>query len=98
MKVAFEMARLLELMHSSTDHLLPYSVQNMDAKHIMLNQDCNSYLFDLSMISGGILTDERMILDFVTCCIGYVDPYFAREGIGWSKMNDVCALAVCYLD
>nr|POE50229.1 putative serine/threonine-protein kinase pbl12 [Quercus suber] len=51
-KVALGFARALEFLH---DPKKPYLVRNINAAHIILDQDCNPKIFDFSTMSGGIL-------------------------------------------
>ncbi|KAK7821124.1 putative serine/threonine-protein kinase pbl10 [Quercus suber] len=51
-KVALGFARALEFLH---DPKKPYLVCNINAAHIILDQDCNPKIFDFSTMSGGIL-------------------------------------------
>uniref|UniRef100_A0A2N9F9G1 Protein kinase domain-containing protein n=1 Tax=Fagus sylvatica TaxID=28930 RepID=A0A2N9F9G1_FAGSY len=93
-KVALGLARILQFFHApELPYLLPYLLRNLDAAHIMLDQVDNPILFDYSMISGGILTDRRDLLNqHVDGCYGYQDP--TQEG-RWSEKSDLFAYGVC---
>ncbi|KAK7841007.1 putative serine/threonine-protein kinase pbl10 [Quercus suber] len=76
-KVALGFARALEFLH---DPKKPYLVRNINAAHIILDQDCNPKIFDFSTMSGGILgklsrPKEKLLT------VGYDDPeYFPLGG------------------
>ncbi|XP_030961180.1 probable serine/threonine-protein kinase PBL12 [Quercus lobata] len=76
-KVALGFARALEFLH---DPKKPYLVRNINAAHIILDQDCNPKIFDFSTMSGGILgkltrPKEKLLT------AGYDDPeYFPLGG------------------
>ncbi|WCJ30283.1 Protein kinase superfamily protein [Euphorbia peplus] len=91
-KVAFGLASLLRYMHTPHPKCpsdVPYLIRNIDAAHILVDRDHEALLFDLSMISGGILTDKRDLLNQkIRGCSGYSDPIYARPG-KWSDTCDV---------
>lgn len=69
-KVALGFARALEFLH---DPKKPYLVRNINAAHIILDQDCNPKIFDFSTMSGGILGKlTRPKEQLLT--VGYDDP------------------------
>ncbi|WCJ42479.1 Protein kinase superfamily protein [Euphorbia peplus] len=90
MKVAFGLASLLRYMHTPHRNCpsnLPYLIRNLDAAHILVDQEHEPVLFDFSMISGGILTDRRDLLNQYLqswCC--YSHPICARPG----RCSDKC--------
>ncbi|XP_055959664.1 uncharacterized protein LOC126655331 isoform X2 [Mercurialis annua] len=87
-KVALGFASLLQFMHSESQSptRLPYLIRNIDAAHIMVDEDHEAVLFDLSMISGGILIDKRNLPDqYVNGCHGYIDPVGAYPVYEWAK-------------
>ncbi|CAK7350013.1 unnamed protein product [Dovyalis caffra] len=87
----------LELLLYWNIPFLLYLIPNVDAAHIMLNQDDNPILFDLSMITGGVVTDRRKLINQqVVGCYGYVDPNCARQG-KWSDKCDVLSFGVLLL-
>ncbi|XP_065850425.1 probable serine/threonine-protein kinase PBL28 isoform X3 [Euphorbia lathyris] len=81
-KVAFGIASLLRYMHSPHPNCpsdVPYLIRNIDAAHILVDQDYEALLFDFSMISGGILTDKRELLNqYIQGSCGYSDPNCTR--------------------
>ncbi|XP_050208462.1 uncharacterized protein LOC126657743 isoform X1 [Mercurialis annua] len=96
-KVALGFASLLEFMHAPHPNYLPYLIRNIDAAHILVDEDYEPILFDVSMISGGILTDKRNVwYQYVDGCCGYVDPLCARPGI-WSDKCDVFSYGILLL-
>ncbi|XP_055959662.1 probable inactive leucine-rich repeat receptor-like protein kinase At3g03770 isoform X2 [Mercurialis annua] len=96
-KVALGFASLLEFMHAPHPKYLPYLIRNIDAAHILVDEDYEPILFDVSMISGGILTDKRNIwYQYVDGCYGYIDPLCARPG-KWSDKCDVFSYGVLLL-
>ncbi|WCJ30271.1 Protein kinase family protein [Euphorbia peplus] len=89
-KVAFGFASLLHYMHTPHPKCpsnLPYLMCNIDAAHILVDQDYEALLFDFIMISGGVLTDKRELLNQkIYGCSGYSDPSCAQPG----KFSDAC--------
>ncbi|XVE86142.1 hypothetical protein DITRI_Ditri18aG0012500 [Diplodiscus trichospermus] len=77
-KVALQLARLLAFLHS---HELPYMVRNLDAMHIMIDENVNPVLFDFGMLTGGIIGEmkdkEEPNAYPLIGSIGYMDPYVA---------------------
>ncbi|GLT86885.1 hypothetical protein SLE2022_049950 [Rubroshorea leprosula] len=92
-KVAVGFASILDFMHS---HNPPHLIRNIDAAHIIIDVDHNPLLFDFSMISGGVLTDKKDILNqYVFGCYGYIDPSCIKGG--WTEKCDVFAYGVVLL-
>uniref|UniRef100_A0A5B7BGM9 Protein kinase domain-containing protein n=1 Tax=Davidia involucrata TaxID=16924 RepID=A0A5B7BGM9_DAVIN len=90
-KVALGFARLLEFLH---DHDFPYMVRNIDAAHVMIDQDANPILFDFGMLSGGIIGDmANNSSQRIWGSIGYTDFHLASVG-GWSITRDVYSYGV----
>ncbi|XP_050275167.1 probable serine/threonine-protein kinase PBL12 isoform X2 [Quercus robur] len=69
-KVALGFARALEFLH---DPKKPYLVRNINAAHIILDQDCNPKIFDFSTMSGGILGKLTRLKEQLLT-VGYDDP------------------------
>ncbi|KAM4108713.1 hypothetical protein ACB094_03G066400 [Castanea mollissima] len=69
-KVALGFARALEFLH---DPKKPYLVRNINAAHIILDQDCNPKIFDFSTMSGGILGKLTHLKEKLLT-VGYDDP------------------------
>ncbi|XP_065848709.1 protein LYK2-like isoform X2 [Euphorbia lathyris] len=99
-KVAFGFASLLQYMHTPHPNCpsnFPYLICNIDAAHILVDQDHEPLLFDFSMISGGMLTDKRDLLNHcIQGCCAYSDPNFAQPG-EWSEKCDVFSYGVLLL-
>ncbi|XP_065850422.1 probable serine/threonine-protein kinase PBL28 isoform X1 [Euphorbia lathyris] len=99
-KVAFGIASLLRYMHSPHPNCpsdVPYLIRNIDAAHILVDQDYEALLFDFSMISGGILTDKRELLNqYIQGSCGYSDPNCTRTG-KWSDSCDIFSYGVVLL-
>ncbi|KAJ4836872.1 hypothetical protein Tsubulata_035783 [Turnera subulata] len=98
-KVALGIASALQFMHCvQAPFTAPYLVRNICAAHIMLDEDYSPVLYDFSMISGGILTDKRdLVNQYVIGNHGYVDPVSARTGT-WSEKCDVFSFGVLLLE
>ncbi|CAH9112990.1 unnamed protein product [Cuscuta europaea] len=99
-KAALGFASLLEFMHSRSESptRLPYLIRNIDPANIMVDEDYEPVLFDLSMVSGGILTDKRHLVDqYPHRCNNYVDPICAHPG-KWSVKSDVYSFGVLLLE
>ncbi|KAA8536380.1 hypothetical protein F0562_028858 [Nyssa sinensis] len=91
-KVALGFARLIEFFH---DHDFPYIVRNIDAAHIMIDQDANPILFDVGMLTGGIMGDKtREPYQKIWGSVGYTDYHLASVGGGWSVARDVYSYGV----
>ncbi|XP_065848710.1 uncharacterized protein [Euphorbia lathyris] len=74
--------------------LLCYSICIL---RILTVQDHEPLLFDFSMISGGMLTDKRDLLNHcIQGCCAYSDPNFAQPG-EWSEKCDVFSYGVLLL-
>lgn len=96
-KVALQFACLLEFFHAPMQPYRPYMVRNVDAAHIMLDQEGNVKLFDFSMISGGIFPDRRNACTIQTLgCRGYIDPAYTI-GASWTEKSDVYAFGIILL-
>lgn len=95
-KVTLEFACLLEYFHAPYVIHRHYLIRNIDAAHIMLDEDFNVKLFDFSMISGGLFRNRRNDdVGDIFGCYGYIDPAFFSDGGGhWSKATDVFAFGV----
>ncbi|KAL6507721.1 hypothetical protein OROGR_023916 [Orobanche gracilis] len=99
-KVAFGLASFIRYMHTPHPNCpsdLPYLIRNIDAAHILVDEEHEALIFDLSMISGGILTDKRDLLNqYIEGCDGYADPVWAKPG-KWSDRCDVFSYGVVLL-
>ncbi|KAL3724174.1 hypothetical protein ACJRO7_036229 [Eucalyptus globulus] len=93
-RAALGLANFLEFLHSFD---LPLLVRNLDAAHVMIDQDYNAVLYDFSMLSGGYFTDRSLLIDEDSKgCHGYMDPNFDNHG-KWSHKTDVFAYGVVLL-
>lgn len=93
-RAALGLANFLAFLHSFD---LPLLVRNLDAAHVMIDQDYNAVLYDFSMLSGGYFTDRSFLIDEDSKgCHGYMDPSFDNHG-KWSHKSDVFAYGVVLL-
>ncbi|KAM7503448.1 hypothetical protein LguiB_002352 [Lonicera macranthoides] len=79
-KVIMGLACLLDSIRAKDPPNLPYLVRNIDAQHIMLDQDCNPKLCDFSIISGGIFPDWR---SFIMGACGYIGLLYIPRAVGF---------------
>ncbi|KAK9286892.1 hypothetical protein L1049_015299 [Liquidambar formosana] len=93
-KVALGFARLLDFLQ---DCRSPYIVRNIDAAHILIDQDFNPILCDFGMLSGGIMGDmANNPCEGIWGSIGYIDFHLAAIG-KWSVKCDVYSYGVLLL-
>ncbi|XP_073157738.1 serine/threonine-protein kinase PBS1-like isoform X2 [Henckelia pumila] len=79
-KVALEIASLLKFLH--TGHPQPFIVRNLDAAHILLDENGYPRLCDLSMVTGGILPDRTVHKNnHVHGSHSHIDPYAGKKGL-----------------
>ncbi|XP_073279633.1 probable serine/threonine-protein kinase PBL17 [Primulina huaijiensis] len=96
-KVALRFASLLKFLHAGNPNFNPYIVRNLDAAHILLEEDHNPKLCDFGMITGGIFPDRTKVKkEVVIGCYGYIDAYAAYRGT-WSREQDVFAFGTILL-
>ncbi|KAI8561162.1 hypothetical protein RHMOL_Rhmol04G0316200 [Rhododendron molle] len=95
LKVALGFARLLEFLHG---HDKPYLVFNIDACHIMLDQEFNPILFDFGLMSGGIIGELSYPKKFIYMSLGYVDPFFVDTGMQHDLSCDVFSYGVILIE
>ncbi|KAK2972466.1 hypothetical protein RJ640_003892 [Escallonia rubra] len=97
-KVALGFADLLAFLHR--DAYLPYMVRNIDAEHIMIDQDFNPILLEFGMLSGGIFgnmtTMEEKRPRRIWGALGYIDAHLASVG-NWSVKCDVYSYGILLL-
>ncbi|KAJ4848605.1 hypothetical protein Tsubulata_050657 [Turnera subulata] len=95
-KIAIGFASLLSFLHAKTPQNLPYVVRNLDAAHIMLDQDYSPILYDFGWLTGGIFPNWRSKRGrFVQGCYGYYDfvstrgalAFFCKTGIDMGKLS-----------
>ncbi|EYU30532.1 hypothetical protein ABFS82_14G178600 [Erythranthe guttata] len=96
-KSAFGLASLLKFLHAknSTSYYAPFVVQNLDAAHIVLDEDYNPRLCDFGLICGGIFPDRRSYSGPLGC-YGYIDVC-ASNTYDCSNKKDVFAFGVILL-
>ncbi|XP_058212038.1 serine/threonine-protein kinase RIPK-like isoform X3 [Rhododendron vialii] len=94
-KVALGFLRLLEFLHG---HDKPYLVFNIDACHIMLDQEFNPILFDFGLMSGGIIGELSYPKKFIYMSLGYVDPFFVDTGMRHDLSCDVFSYGVILIE
>ncbi|GFQ04526.1 probable serine/threonine-protein kinase nak [Phtheirospermum japonicum] len=98
-KAAFGLASVLKFLHSGKSAFYkPFIVQNLDAAHIVLDEEYNPKLCDFGMISGGIFPCRRTYSDHqhVIGCYGYTDIDASSKG-HCSNKQDVFAFGVILL-
>ncbi|KAM7503452.1 hypothetical protein LguiB_002356 [Lonicera macranthoides] len=97
MKVIVGFACLLEVMHAKEEKELPYLLRNIDAHHIMLDEDYNPKLIDFNMVSGGVCLDQRFLPSYnLYGCYGYVNMHLLTHG-EWCDKADVFAFGTLLL-
>ncbi|KAG8387131.1 hypothetical protein BUALT_Bualt03G0221400 [Buddleja alternifolia] len=94
-KVALGLASLLRFLHTRKSSFYdPFIVRNLDAAHIVLDEDYNPKLCDFGSITGGIFADRTKYKGHhVPGCYGYVD---SASG-DCSNKQDVFAFGVILL-
>ncbi|XP_059631761.1 probable serine/threonine-protein kinase PBL10 isoform X2 [Cornus florida] len=94
-KVAIDLARLLEFLHGVEP---PYLVRNFGPPHIMLDQDYNPVLFDFGIITGGVFGKNQRIPNIFTLGLeGYFDPTITLTG-KWLDKNDAYSFGAVLLE
>ncbi|XP_031378688.1 uncharacterized protein LOC116194106 isoform X2 [Punica granatum] len=74
-KILLGLGCLLKFLHRDNPPYLPFVVDNVDVGHIMLDEDYNPVLYDLSMLVGGVIphrSDNGR--PFLLGIYGYRDP------------------------
>uniref|UniRef100_A0A5B7BMY7 Protein kinase domain-containing protein n=1 Tax=Davidia involucrata TaxID=16924 RepID=A0A5B7BMY7_DAVIN len=95
-KVALGFACLLKFLHARNPLYEPFMIRNLDAAHIMLDEEYNPKLIDFGMITGGIFPDRTIYIHYVYGSYGYVDPSYDMIG-GWTEKSDVFAFGIILL-
>ncbi|KAK9271268.1 hypothetical protein L1049_026858 [Liquidambar formosana] len=90
-KVALGFARLLDFLHDRE-----YMLRNIDAAHIMIDQDFNPRLFEFGSFSGGILGDKIKTDPFNRGTVGYLDHHSLLI-VEWSVPCDIYTYGVVLL-
>ncbi|KAL3503093.1 hypothetical protein ACH5RR_037542 [Cinchona calisaya] len=91
-KVAVGLARMLRSLHSGRKPFDPFVVGNIDAAHVMVDEECNPRLLDFGMICGGIFP-KRQSFRIYGCD---TDPCMDRKG-ELTEKTDVFAFGVVLL-
>jgi len=94
-KVALGIARLLDFLHGQNK---PYLVFNIDARHIMVDQEFNPVLFDFGLMSGGLIGEMSYPKQFIYMSLGYVDPFFVNSGLQRGLFCDVFSYGVILVE
>lgn len=93
-KVALGFARILEFLHERKN---PYFVRNIDAAHIILDQDGTPKIFDFGLMSGGIIGEMIRRKERIYYSLGYADPtWYPLGGLGVTY-HDVFSFGVVLL-
>ncbi|XP_073157595.1 probable serine/threonine-protein kinase PBL7 [Henckelia pumila] len=96
-KVALGIASLLKFLHTRYSQYSPIIIHNLDAAHILLDENGYPRLCDFGMITGGIFSDRTVGKnDQVHGCYGYIDPSADEKG-DWSDKQDVFSYGVILL-
>uniref|UniRef100_A0A5B7AGM8 Protein kinase domain-containing protein n=1 Tax=Davidia involucrata TaxID=16924 RepID=A0A5B7AGM8_DAVIN len=95
-KVALGFACLLKFLHARNPLYEPFMIRNLDAAHIMLDEEYNPKLIDFGMITGGIFPDRTIYVHYVHGSYGYIDPSYGKIS-GWTEKNDVFAFGIVLL-
>ncbi|XP_073058961.1 probable serine/threonine-protein kinase PBL11 [Primulina eburnea] len=96
-KVALGIASLLKFLHTGYLRYSPLIVRNLDAAHVLLDENGYPRLCDFSMVTGGILPDRTVHKnDHVNGCYSHIDPYAGKKG-KCSDKQDVFAYGVILL-
>lgn len=93
-KVALGLARALESIHME-EVQNPLILRNLDALHVMCDEDYTPKLFDFGMITGGLFLDRTKFRRWPGS-LGYVDPFTSMTG-HWTTECDVFAYGVILL-
>ncbi|KAK2983180.1 hypothetical protein RJ640_018525 [Escallonia rubra] len=96
-KAALGFADLLAFLHGCNH--IPYMVRNIDAEHIMIDQDFNPILLEFGMLNGGIFGDTTEMESgpwHMLGSLGYVDMHLASVG-GWTVKCDVYSYGILLL-
>ncbi|XP_065850246.1 receptor-like kinase LIP2 isoform X2 [Euphorbia lathyris] len=86
MKVIYELANLLEFLHTPipAPHV-PYRVGNIDAAHIILDKEYSPKLADFGMTVGGIILSPRALrMRILRERFGYMDT---SRAMPWERRN-----------
>lgn len=94
-KVALVFARLLDFLHRQNK---PYLVFNIDACHIMVDQEFNPVLFDFGLMSGGLIGEMSYPKQFIYMSLGYVDPFYVNRGLRRGLFCDVFSYGVILIE
>ncbi|KAK3012912.1 hypothetical protein RJ639_008326 [Escallonia herrerae] len=97
-KVALQIACVLKFLHVRNPVYEPFLVRNIQASHILLDEEFSPKLYDFGMITGGIFPDRRdSNTQFVSEWNGSVkmSSYVPEK---WTEKTDVFAFGVVLLN
>ncbi|KAK6137914.1 hypothetical protein DH2020_028348 [Rehmannia glutinosa] len=94
-KAALGLASILKFLHAgNSSFYVPFIVQNLDAAHVVLDEEYNPKLCDFGLISGGIFPYRKTYSGHhVIGCYGYTDIAASSRG-DCSNKQDVFAFGV----
>ncbi|XP_047308224.1 probable serine/threonine-protein kinase PBL15 [Impatiens glandulifera] len=96
-KVAFGVASILKYLHDVSPHIDPFIIRNLDAAHILLDEEYNPTLIDFGLITGGIFPNRPMnVVKSSLECHDQVLPVYDKSGT-WTTKSDVYSFGVLLL-
>ncbi|XP_047334132.1 G-type lectin S-receptor-like serine/threonine-protein kinase B120 [Impatiens glandulifera] len=96
-KAAYGVASLLKFLHDVSHHMDPFIIRNLDAAHILLDEEYNSKLIDFGLITGGIFPNRpTYAVKSSFECNDRVFPAYDRSGT-WTTKSDVYSFGVLLL-
>ncbi|GLU10350.1 hypothetical protein SLE2022_271630 [Rubroshorea leprosula] len=91
MKIAIQLPAMLGFIHAKCSENLPYVICNLDPARILLDQEYNPVVCDLSMMSGGVLRDKNnWWRPAFLGSYGYID-WCHEPHTYWTEKSDVFA-------
>ncbi|KAL3502822.1 hypothetical protein ACH5RR_037271 [Cinchona calisaya] len=97
-KVAIQLAQFLRLVHKRSWGMKPCILRNIDAAHIVIDEDYIPKFCDFGMVSGGIFPNKAQQKgQFINGSYGYTDTTAHIFHCSWSQGTDVFAFGVVLL-